>query len=654
MKPIIQLEQRLIDKIAAGEVVERPLSVVKELTENAIDAGAGRVTVEITDGGLTTVRVTDNGAGIPAEQLPLAFARHATSKITKADDLFAVATLGFRGEALSSIAAVAQVEMFTKTQQALTGTRTEVHGGKFITQQEIGCANGTTVVVSNLFYNVPPRRKFLKKPATEAGYIADCLQKLALGNPNLSIRYINNNQIIFQTNGNGDLRAAMLNIYGREVASKLLTVDAQTHGNAPAPNPMSLTGLLGKPELARGNRNHGTFFINGRYIQSRLLTHAVEAAYKTLIPGGKFPVYALSLTLPPNALDVNVHPTKMDVRFANEEAVSTFIQGALEETLSNNNLIPTAKLNRTPLKERELDQISLGDTQDTLALRKARETRVIDDTGNAPNYYKAQTTPEAAESFSVQENRREYTSNNNQEPPGGKNFNPPSSRLDRDTSTRASDFHSAREGEISRAGSQNSYEKTPRNFFHNYHLLGLLFNTYWLLTQEESLYLIDQHAAHERILYENLLQAANREQVHAQPLLIPQPLTLTPRETQTLRDNEAHFTYLGFELSPENEPALAAVPFLFKGPVSGDFFMELLDKLADTTNEDNIYANKTELIAMTACKAAVKAGDPLTEPEARELIQQLLHLENPFTCPHGRPTTIEITRRELERRFKRS
>ena len=589
MKPIIQLEQRLIDKIAAGEVVERPLSVVKELTENAIDAGAGIVTVEIADGGLTMIRVTDNGVGIPAEQLDLAFSRHATSKIASADDLFAVGTLGFRGEALSSIAAVAQVEMITKPQLAITGTRFELHGGRYVDKREVGCPNGTTVIVSNLFYNVPVRRKFLKKPATEAGYISDCLQKLALGNPRLCIRYISNGQLVFQTNGNGDLRTALLNVYGREAAAKVMDVTA----DAP---PLRLHGLLGKPETARGNRAHGTFFINGRYIQSKLLSSAVESAFKTLLPAGKFPLYVLHLTLPPDALDVNVHPTKMDVRFADEAGVCAFIQEALEKVLGANSLTP---------------EIRLGD-------HRAKETPADIGQIDLPLYQPMQTLPAAANTHTVRE------------------FDPAS-------------LPAATQAEAPPPIEFSPAPATP--LFPAYQILGLAFDTYWLVAQGESLLLIDQHAAHERILYEEILRSTDAAPTMAQPLLAPNPLHLTLREQQTLRDHAEYFTRLGFGLQFDPETALTAVPLLFKGPALGGFFMEILDQLADNLSAEEKY--KTEMIAVAACKAAVKAGDRLSQDEARTLIERLLKLDNPFTCPHGRPTMIEITRRELERRFKR-
>ena len=602
MKPIIQLNQNLINKIAAGEVVERPLSVVKELTENAIDAGATTITVEIKDGGLTMMRVTDNGGGIEASSLPLAFARHATSKIASFDDLMQVQTLGFRGEALSSISAVAQVEMITKTPSAIAGTKVEIHGGKLISSRDIGCVNGTTVIVSNLFYNTPARRKFLKKPSTEAGYISHCMERLALGNPGLTLRYINNGQIVFQTNGNGDLKTTLLSIYGREVATKVATVKASKHE-------MTLEGLVGKPEIARGNRQHGSFFINGRYIQSRLLTKAIESAMKTMLPSGKFPIYALNLTLPPEDLDVNVHHTKMDVRFSDEEKVFNFVEDVVRDALEEHNLIPTVRLRNTPKPEQEpvAEQIPLMPFAPPPKYRKA-ETPLLPDGYLSEGSVLRQPTPPPV-----------YT------PPHEVTFLP------------------------------EAIPEQPKKFFTYYQIHGLLFATYWMVSQGESLYLIDQHAAHERILFEEFLHKAQEETVHAQTLISPISLHLTPQEQQLLHENKDIFARFGFEISNDvNAPAVLAVPFLIKGPVQSGFFSDLLDKMGETGfSQKSPYTHKTELIAMAACKASVKAGDKLTEDEAHALIKQLLELENPFTCPHGRPTIIEITKKELERRFKR-
>jgi len=673
VKPIIQLNQPLINKIAAGEVVERPLSVVKELIENAIDAGASTITVEIADGGLASIRVTDNGAGIPADQILLAFARHATSKIANLDDLFEVGTLGFRGEALSSISAVAQVEMITKTAGAITGTRVEIHGGELISQREIGAANGTTLIVNNLFYNTPARRKFLKKPGTEAGYIADCLQKLALGNPGLTIRYINNGEIAFQTSGRGDLKTAMLNVYGRETASKLVNVAAELEG-------MELSGLIAKPEAARGNRQRQSFFINGRLIQSKILTQAVEEASRTMLPSGKFPVYVLNLTMPFEYVDVNVHPTKMDVRFQDEDGVYNFVRGAVREALTESNLIPevrfggpaaSLKWGFSPMQpgknetEPPLEQISLPPVNMGLP----QTARVG---SQASSLSSSQDEPPAPASFlqgATQQPRR-CEERSGEASPQEKSFSNISGPLRTVYSERSAATHYDRRtpntslsstGSSSLSLKEERPQDPPPRFFSNYRILGLAFGTYWLITQDESLYLVDQHAAHERVLYEEILEKTATGEISSQQLISPVPLRLTPREASLLKENLPLFTRFGFEItgagdiSPQKPPALTAVPALFNGPVSTGFFTDLLDKISETGfSGAGVYAHKTEAMAMAACKASVKAGDNLTEAEARGLIQKMLSLENPFTCPHGRPTIIEITKRELERRFKRS
>ena len=645
MSGIVQLNQSLINKIAAGEVVERPLSVVKELTENAIDAGASVITVEIHDSGLTSVRVTDNGGGIPSEDLPLAFARHATSKISSFDDLMQVQTLGFRGEALSSIAAVSQVEMLTKTHERNTGTRVEIHGGKFISSKEIGCATGTTIIVSNLFYNTPARRKFLKKPATEAGYISSCLERLALGNPALVLRYINNGQIVFQTTGKGDLKTAVLNVYGRESATKTAAVDASVAD-------LRLHGIVGKPEIARSNRRHGSFFINGRYIESKLITRAIESAMKTMLPSGKFPVYVLNLVMPTDALDVNVHPTKMDVRFADEEKIFSFIEDAVCDALEEHNLIPAVRLGDgrsfREKPEPEAEQIPLPFSNE----RK-----------NPGSFFK---TPRKSDYENFRPDIFKISSREFGE-------------LPQNNPMDASSLYpfSAREERNSEACEQRG---TTKKFFTNYLIQGLIFETYWLVVQGESLFMIDRHAAHERVLYEDLLKKSQQETVAAQNLLTPLPLRLTPREKQILLDNKEIFSRFGFEIAisggngglslplPKggegNYPTVSAendcnleilsVPFLMKGPLSAAFFTELLDKMDDVGfNKNSPYTHKTEIIAMAACKAAIKAGDKMGADEAHALIEQLLELDNPFTCPHGRPTIIEITKNEIERRFKR-
>lgn len=630
---IIRLDRHLINKIAAGEVVERPLSVVKELTENAIDAGASQITVEIRDGGLSTIRVTDNGSGISPENLSLAFVRHATSKIADFDDLMRVETLGFRGEALSSIAAVSQVEMLTKVRDQVMGTRVEIHGGQLISSKEAGCADGTTVIVSNLFYNTPARRKFLKKPGAEAGHVAHCLERLALGNPALTLRYINNGHIVFQTSGNGDLKAAILNVYGREFAVKTVVVDAEADkagdvsllreprrdketppvlSDSPS---LTLRGLTGKPEIARGNRRHGSFFINGRYVESRLISRAIESAYKTMLPSGKFPAYALNLTIPPTELDVNVHPTKMDVRFADEEKIFAFIENAVRDALEEHNLIPTVRLgSRSEAGRAPCDELL------------AR----VSEAGDLPTL-----TPREIPLS------RNSSSRSASSPAPSLELEPLMLREERESPVK---------------GAENA--PPEKNFFVHYKILGLVFQTFWLVSQAESLYVIDRHAAHERVLYENILQKARQEHVHSQRLLVPIILRLTPRERDILQENKDIFAKFGFDISEGSDdsahPEIISVPLLMKSPLSPAFFTDILDKMGEVGFVKNSpYTHKTEIIAMAACKAAVKAGDAPIEAEAHALVEQLLRLENPFTCPHGRPTIIEITQSELARRFKR-
>jgi len=656
MNPIIQLNQPLINKIAAGEVVERPLSVVKELIENAIDAGASNITVEIADGGLSAIRVTDNGRGIPADQILLAFARHATSKISSLEDLFEVGTLGFRGEALSSIAAVSQVEMITKTSQQEMGVRVEIHGGEVVNRQVAGVVDGTTAIVNNLFYNTPARRKFLKKPATEAGYIADCLQKLALGNPGLTIRYINNGQIAFQTNGNGDLKTAMLNIYGRETAAQLVGISGQL-------DDMGLHGFIGKPAAARGNRQRQSFFINGRLIQSRLLTQAVEEATKTMLPVGKFPVYALSLSIPFDEVDVNVHPTKMDVRFQDDEGVMRFVRGVIREALTESNLIPEWR--ESGARSLRAEKSSAGSSSPgTLHHRELDlPQRVYSDV----RPHQVDTNPAEAHLSNInqtglrpsQSPLRQLSASNGD---GGEATTRACNDERRAVAGAHNDDRSKSTSDASQPLSLREVgtSDAPLTFFTEYHIIDLIFGTYWLVTQGESLYLIDQHAAHERVLYEEILAKTVAGPIQAQQLLVPISLRLTPREASLLKDNLALFARFGFEIadlnenSPQSGAAITTVPYFFKGPATTNFFTDLLDKLSEAGfSRAGVFAHKTEAIAMAACKTAVKGGDNLTKAEARELIEKMLSLENPFTCPHGRPTIIEITRRELERRFKR-
>jgi len=636
MKPIIQLNQNLINKIAAGEVVERPLSVVKELCENAIDAGASTITVEIRNGGLSMVRVTDNGKGIPSDYLSLAFARHATSKISSLEDLFQVETLGFRGEALSSIAAVAQVEMVTKTPEAIMGTRVEIHGGQVVSNQGIGCTNGTTIIVSNLFYNTPARLKFLKKPQIEAGYIADCLERFALGNPDITIRYINKGNIVFQTVGNGDLKSALLNVYGREVASKVVAVEAQE-------GDLFLSGMIGRPEIARGNRQHGTFFINGRYIQSKFLGNAVESAMKTMLPSGKFPMYVLRLSLPYNALDVNVHPTKMDVRFANEEAVFNFVENTIQEVLLEQNLIPRMYTRKSNEPETEqlpiVKSLSISGVSNSSNRLDISEKNVFQNSQPLGDSFKSNERNEQSHTTNFKHSLTTDHLDNSPLFATAKINDNPNINLNEDILTN-----------VTKAN------PIPLRLFEDYQVIGLLFNTYWLISEKKSLFMIDQHAAHERILYEELLRKVQENPIHSQHLLNSITLRLTPTEREILQDNKDLFEQFGFGIEGDiEEPIIITVPVMIKSPISPAFFTEILDKMRDVGfSKKSPYEYKSEIIALAACKAAVKGGNSLKESEAKILVQKLLKLDNPFFCPHGRPTIIEVTQNEIERRFKRS
>ena len=600
---IRRLDKQLVNKIAAGEVVERPLSVVKELTENAIDAGAGVITVEIKDGGLSSIRVTDNGCGIPGEEIMLAFAQHATSKISDIDDLSRIGTLGFRGEALASIASVSHVDMITKTQGALTGIKVEMHGGTLITKQEVGCTEGTTLVVSNLFFNTPARLKFLKKPSVEAGYVTDLMQRLALGYPHLAFRYISNGQPIISTNGNGDQKAIIYQIYGMESARGLLAIEDN----------QIVSGYIGKPEIARGSRNALNFFINGRYIRSELLNKSVEETYRTMLPVGKFPLCVLHLHISPQDVDVNVHPAKLEVRFANEREIYNRVSEAVRGVLGSNELVPSVHVARPDVAEPDMAQLHVRYEPERLTLSESQRTQ-------RPHH-----------SAQVVSDTHHLNANS-------------------DDGTQTRNFT------ISHNGTQA----------HDFTIITQLFNTYWLAHKENELYFIDQHAAHERIIYEEMLHKLKNEEHHAQPLLEPYKLNLSPIEAETAIEYKHILEGFGFDIeiseqinnehtSSGNTLTLLSVPLILKGPVDFAFFTHLLDKLengeSDTAHDTEVKIR--EEVALAACKSAVKAKDSLSPPEARMLIDRMLALENPYTCPHGRPTMIKISRREIERMFKR-
>ncbi len=591
------LDQNTIDKIAAGEVIERPAAVVKELVENAIDSGANAITIEIKQGGISFIRITDNGCGIPKDQIPLAFQRHATSKISTIEDLFQVKSLGFRGEALSSIAAVSQVELITKDADSIIGCRYEIHGGTEITNEEIGCPDGTTFIMRNLFYNTPARGKFLKTNATEGGYISDVVLHFILSHPEIRFKFIWDGKIKIQTSGNGNVKDNIYNQYGPDITKALLPVGVSQNG-------MTLTGFIGKPELSRGTRSFMNYYINGRHIKSPVIQKGIEAAYQGFTMTNRFPFTALFLKIDSSCLDVNVHPSKMEVRFTNQEEVFELFRTGLHEILKQATLIP---------------KVSLGKDEPA----KKAEKKLIDPPVRTPEIPK---TPEPFE-----------TKRTAQTP----------------ASTAARKVPVA---PVIKYEQQSLFQEQllQEEDAVRFRLIGQVFGTFWLIEYKDELLIIDQHAAHEKVLYEELMKELSENHVYSQNLLAPVVLTLTPREKEVLASYQEAFTKLGFEIEEfgGDEYTVKAVPSHFLHLASRELFYSILDELLE-----NPQGGKTELItdrcASISCKAAVKGNHTLSFSEAEKLIEKMLRAEEPYHCPHGRPTTISMTKKEFEKKFKR-
>lgn len=637
MQKIQLLDNITINKIAAGEVVESPKSVVKELIENAIDAGASAITVEIKEGGISYIRVTDNGCGIPKEQVKTAFLRHATNKIANIEDLENILSLGFRGEALASIASVAQVELFTKTLLEENGTHIEINGGEIIQFQNTACTEGTSLIIRNLFYNVPARRKFLKKPSTEASYISELLNQFALGHPDIAFKYINNQTTILYTSGNHDKKTAVLYVYGKDTAKKMIEIDYKK-GN------YSITGLLGKPELCRANRSYENLYINGRYIKNKIISSAIEEAYKTRLLVGKFPIYVLYFTLPPALVDVNVHPAKLEVRFQNDDEIYQFFYDAVCKCFQNEVLISKADWNSKNSKELEKYAKEKNISMETTPIqKKILQKEMQQDIKNDYVISEKQhqkIKPEKINSFKSVDDLLKKEKN---------------TALEANEDTAIYYTEKQHTAEQKQYESQQVRKKVTRDtFFKNYKIIGQIFYTYWIVEQGKSIFMIDQHAAHERILYEELMTELKKQNVTAQMLLQPLLLKLTEREKEILQENKNLLNQFGFsvELIEPQTYALFSVPFIIKEPSNTKFFLDMLDLLGEISIE-SVYDTKILTIATMACKAAVKANDRLSIQEATAMIEKLLQLENPFTCPHGRPTIIEMTQYELEKRFKR-
>lgn len=661
MANIQVLDQITIDKIAAGEVIERPASIIKELVENAIDAGASAVTVEIKEGGISFIRITDNGCGIPKEEVPLAFLRHSTSKIRSVDDLTTVASLGFRGEALSSIAAIAQVELITKTKDEVTGTRYRIEGGAEKAIEDTGAPDGTTFLVHQIFYNTPARRKFLKTPMTEASHVSELMTRLALSHPEVSIQFINNGQEKLHTSGNGKLKDIVYHVFGRDIANNLLETNERIDG-------IQVQGFIGKPIISRGNRNYENYFINGRYVKSNIIAKAIEDAYKDFTMQHKYPFTVLHFTMDGTDLDVNVHPTKMELRFSNQQGVYNFVYNALKQTLSESELIPRVELPETkevPVKAEKI--VERKQEQPMTPVREERKPPVIEEEKNLDYFMKKMRErvtayhQQAVEVKPTPQPSVVQESVNYEALPASQPVavnEPASEQLTVPKEAMSEQAVATREKKSVVTEKQLDFfeEKLlTKKAVQEYKIIGQLFETYWLVEFHEQLYIIDQHAAHERVLYEKTLRGMKDREFTSQYLSPPIILNLSMQEEETLNTHMDIFTNIGFEIEPfgGDSYAIRAVPDNLFSIAKKELFTEMLDQLVDGIHSSLAPDIVAEKVASMSCKAAVKGNSRLSAAEVETLIGELLELENPYHCPHGRPTIIAMTKRELEKKFKR-
>ena len=687
MAVIHLLEQATIDKIAAGEVVERPRSIVKELTENAIDAGATATTVEIRDGGIAMIRVTDDGAGIPADQVRTAFLRHATSKIEKVDDLTSIRSFGFRGEALSSIAAVSRVELITKPQESLVGTRYRIEGGIETGMEEIGAPNGSTFVCRDLFYNTPARRKFLKSAQTEAGYIAEFVERLALSHPELAIKFMANGATKLATSGNGKQADVIYRIFGREISGNLIEVDQTDEATG-----MHLHGFLGKPQISRGNRTYEIYYVNGRLIASNILSKAAEEGYETFLMQHRFPFLILALDLDGTLVDVNVHPAKAQVRFADGPAVYNFVKTVVKGALTHRELIirtgfgkedhakEAKKLAREVLKKEAAPEPFEFQRRQQLVKEtnpgwKAQEEEKGYDFRKLREEHPAAADSPYSPMYPGISGQREESVRRSRLADGKNFLDQAAAFLDAHHNFQGTEDGCQGEkaekkapvvpaGEDILTGRQMTLEELgqeddnavflSKEHVKEHRLIGQVFDTYWIVEFRNSLYIIDQHAAHEKVMFERLMKRFRDKEVSSQRLSPPMIVSLTMAEEDQLRAHRDTFAQLGFEIQPfgDRDYAISAVPQDLFGLTEKEFFLEMLDQLSPDTGKTSME-EVTARIATMACKAAVKGNTRLSTLEADALITELLSLDDPYNCPHGRPTIISMTKSELEKKFRR-
>lgn len=655
MPQIALLSQETIDKIAAGEVIERPSSVVKELVENAIDAGSSAVTVEIKEGGISFIRISDNGCGIEREQIPLAFLRHSTSKIKSVEDLFTVTSLGFRGEALSSIAAVSQVELITKTNGDFTGSRYLIEGSKEVSLEEIGAPDGTTFIIRNLFYNTPARKKFLKSAQTEGTYIHELMQRMILSHPDVAFKFIMNNQVKLQSSGNGNIKDIIYHLYGRDITKALLPIAHESEL-------FKVSGFIGKPMISRGNRGYELYFVNGRFIRSQILSKAIEDAFKPFLMQHQYPFTVLYFEIGSSLLDVNVHPTKMELRFSNQQELYREVQSILSAALVHRDIIPEVPVDTPKKNEMEVPKIEkvMPEPFEQKRLEEIRKA-VRKDSPYEIKYPVSRPIGTGSVSSAAQEKLldtiKSMPPEDMMEERIQKEPLPEQSKKETEKEL-AKEAYVLREEETYGAKPEGSYEQgsfLKEEEMAKQKIIGQLFDTYWLVEYNDRLFIVDQHAAHEKVMYEKLKKQFEKKEFTSQAISPPIVITLSMREAEVLERFKEQFTKLGFEIEHFGgaEYSICGVPGNLYRLNTRDVLIEMLDELTDGISERATADVILDKIASMSCKAAVKGSQRLSLPEMEQLMKDLMKLDNPYNCPHGRPTIIAMSKYEIEKKFKR-
>ena len=655
MPQIALLSQETIDKIAAGEVIERPSPVVKELVENAIDAGSSAVTVEIKEGGISFIRISDNGCGIEREQIPLAFLRHSTSKIKSVEDLFTVTSLGFRGEALSSIAAVSQVELITKTNGDFTGSRYLIEGSKEVSLEEIGAPDGTTFIIRNLFYNTPARKKFLKSAQTEGSYIHELMQRMILSHPDVAFKFIMNNQVKLQSSGNGNIKDIIYHLYGRDITKALLPIAHESEL-------FKVSGFIGKPMISRGNRGYELYFVNGRFIRSQILSKSIEDAFKPFLMQHQYPFTVLYFEIDSSLLDVNVHPTKMELRFSNQQELYREVQSILSAALVHRDIIPEVPVDTPKKNEMEVPKIEkvMPEPFEQKRLEEIRKA-VRKDSPYEIKYPVSRPMGTGSVSSAAQEKLldtiKSMPPEDMMEERIQKEPLPEQSKKEMEKEL-AKEAYVLREEETYGAKSEGSYEQgsfLKEEEMAKQKIIGQLFDTYWLVEYNDRLFIVDQHAAHEKVMYEKLKKQFEKKEFTSQAISPPIVITLSMREAEVLERFKEQFTKLGFEIEHFGgaEYSICGVPGNLYRLNTRDVLIDMLDELTDGISERATADVILDKIASMSCKAAVKGSQRLSLTEMEQLMKDLMKLDNPYNCPHGRPTIIAMSKYEIEKKFKR-